>query len=100
MTRGEKKLLIKIFKRFLKENGIYVFIIGEIKKEYPLGMKGFIDYIIRKNCVRGLFNLHHVLTFRWDDFYFWHDIHHQWGKVCDLILDDATFSYDTIFNKV
>jgi len=91
MTSDEKKLLIKTFKRFLKENGIYGFIIGEIRKEYPQRMEGFIDYITKKHCVRNLFNLQYVLTFKWDDFAFWYNIHHKWGKAYDLLLDDATF---------
>lgn len=68
--------------RFLKEKCIYGFITREIKKEYPTGLDGFIDYIVEQDCVSHLFNLRKVLTFDWDNFYFWKNIHEEWKDIC------------------
>ena len=82
MTYEDKKQLKKTFMRFLKEKGIYSFITGEIRKEYNNGLNSFIDYLIEKNCVSHLFNLRKVLTFDWNNFYFWKGIHEEWKEIC------------------
>lgn len=80
----DKEKLKKTLLRFLKDKGIYSFIINEINKEYNHNFNAFADKIC--DCgVTGTFNRSDILSFDWgvgEKFNFWSKIHNEWVKIC------------------
>jgi len=80
----DKEKFKKTLLRFLKDKGIYSFIINEINKEYNHNFNVFAD----KACVYGVtetFSSRDILSFDWgvkEKYHFWCEIHNEWVKTC------------------
>ena len=69
----------KKFFRFIKDNGIYHFIITQIKEEYD-GIGEFIKYVCLNGLERSIFSSFRVLAFDWGERHeFWFKIHKDWN---------------------
>lgn len=82
----------RIFTRFLKDYGIYSFIIREIHKDYKNGFDGFF-HEASKHSITDVFDLRSILSFPWEgytyneyerrtNFVFWKGINGIWKEFC------------------
>ena len=80
----DKEKLKKTLLRFLKDKGIYSFIMNETNKEYNHNFNAFADKICDYG-VAEIFNRRDILSFDWgveEKFNFWSKIHNEWVKIC------------------
>lgn len=93
-----KEKFKKIFYRFLKDNGIYSFITGEIKKEHG-NFDNFYYKVRDEKAFWGIFSLRSILSFPWEgrtldivkrekSFEFWFRISHKWYSLMDGLISD------------
>lgn len=93
-----KEAFKQVLLRFLKDKGLYTFIIGEINKEY-INFDEFIEKIIKYDRFTGVFNSKTVLSFDWEytpnrqwersylileeNAAFWRSVHREWVELCN-----------------
>ena len=114
-----KKVFKQVLLRFLKDKGLYSFIIREINKEYK-NFDMFVDHVFKINEVVGVFNKKSVLTFEWEyipnrmwknsylaieeNISFWRSIHKEWTEICIKYhyfkeYNDYDIRYYDVFNN-
>jgi hypothetical protein len=106
-----KEVFKQVLLRFLKDKGIYTFIIGEINKEYR-NFDEFVDKIIKNGRYTGVFNSKAVLSFDWEytpnrqwknnylaiekNVTFWRSINKEWVELCNKYHHFKEYKNDDI----